>query len=180
MTLFDAEPGVGGATLSDDLVHRFALWRQVGNDLELPHVTFVMLNPSTADHKEDDPTIRRCVGFAKAWGCSTLHVVNLFPYRTPEPSDLIDAAEAGVDIWQTERNEEAMRRAFERSTLMVCAWGANAARIKPDLNRRSLVDLNDGYPFWCFKLTKSGHPWHPLYMKAGTPLVQFDPRSVQL
>ena len=63
-----------------------------------PVVCFVMLNPSTADAEQDDPTIRRCIGFAQAWGCGALEVRNLFPFRATNPADMLKAAKAGVDI----------------------------------------------------------------------------------
>ena len=60
-----------GAELSGDRYYRYSLWRQWD---EGPSVLWIMLNPSTADVYVDDPTIRRCVGFAKAWGCSRIEV----------------------------------------------------------------------------------------------------------
>ncbi|TMF61888.1 MAG: DUF1643 domain-containing protein, partial [Chloroflexi bacterium] len=70
---------VRGATFSADRRYRYRLWRRW--DGARPVVAFVMLNPSTADARRDDPTIRRCIGFAKSWGFGGVEVVNLFAYR---------------------------------------------------------------------------------------------------
>ena len=69
--------------------YRYALWRRwaPGDD----YVLLVGLNPSTADHRRDDPTIRRCIGFARDWGYSGLCVANLFAFRATYPRDLFAA-----------------------------------------------------------------------------------------
>ena len=72
------------ATLSECGLYRYDLWRTWATG---PHVTFVMCNPSTADAEIDDPTIRRCIGFAQEWGFAGLVVVNLYAYRATEVSD---------------------------------------------------------------------------------------------
>ena len=56
---------------------------------KLPSVMFVGLNPSTADEQEDDPTVRRCIGFARNWNFGGLILVNLFAYRSTDPADLL-------------------------------------------------------------------------------------------
>src|ERR1019366_833740 len=74
-----------------DRPYRYSLWRRVGESRR--RVLFVMLNPSTADAIVDDPTIRRCMGFARTWGFGELEVCNLFAYRSPCPSALLRAAD---------------------------------------------------------------------------------------
>ncbi|MCB0280523.1 MAG: DUF1643 domain-containing protein, partial [Calditrichaeota bacterium] len=75
-----------GARFSRDRRYRYALWRTWadGND----SVLFIGLNPSQADEKENDPTIRRCISFAQDWGFSGCIVVNLFAYCTAYPGEL--------------------------------------------------------------------------------------------
>lgn len=78
------------ADFSPDLSYRYRLTRTWDQCLvcNRPPAVFVMLNPSTADASLDDPTIRRCVGFAKAWGCPGLTVVNLYALRSADPKAL--------------------------------------------------------------------------------------------
>jgi hypothetical protein len=127
-------------------------------------VAFVMLNPSTADAARDDPTIRRCVGFARAWGFGSLEVVNLFALRTPQPRDLVGAADpVGPE------NGRHVARALGRADLVVAAWGGAAlARASDPLGRYAGVAT-----LRCLGRTRSGAPRHPLYLRASTRLVPF-------
>jgi len=73
----------GSASISRDGRYRYAL-RRVW-DPRNPSVLFIGLNPSTADHQQDDPTIRRCIRFARDWGFGELIAANLFAFRTKSP-----------------------------------------------------------------------------------------------
>jgi len=79
------------ATFSPCRKYRYSLFRIWDEDKSL--VLFIGLNPSTADEKEDDPTIRRCINFAKqwGWGYGGLIMGNLFSFRATQPSDLKQA-----------------------------------------------------------------------------------------
>lgn len=130
---------------------------------ELPGVLFVALNPSTADGTCDDPTIRRCIGFAKSWGFGKLVVANLFALRSSRPVMLSrDADPIGPqnDWWLTELST--------RYDLTVAAWGVHgtlkqrAAEVLPKL--RNVHHLG---------LTNAGHPRHPLYLSKATCPIQF-------
>lgn len=162
-------PPERGATLSPDGVYRYHLWRQWGPD-HTNRLTFVMLNPSTADANVDDPTIRRCIGFAKREGMDRLDVVNLYAYRATDPDELLAAPDPiGPD------NAAHLRRVFAGSRMVVAAWGAwhdkrrNARR--PMLN---VADLG-GDALLCLGTTKSGAPRHPLYVKADQPFITYWP-----
>lgn len=80
-----------GAKFSDCRKYRYTLWR-IWNESE-PCVMFIGHNPSTADEKEDDPTIRRCINYSRDWGYGGLYMVNLFAYRATDPKDLIAATD---------------------------------------------------------------------------------------
>ena len=82
-------------------------------------VCFLMLNPSTADARRDDQTIRRCMGFARAWGCSVLEVRNLFAWRATEPRELLMAS----DPTGGPRGDRELRAAAD-ADLLIAAWGA--------------------------------------------------------
>jgi hypothetical protein len=80
------------ATLSECGLYRFTLERSWASDLKKPWLGWIMLNPSTADASVDDPTIRRCMGFATDWGFGGIAVRNLFNLRTKDPLDLLKSA----------------------------------------------------------------------------------------
>lgn len=129
-----------------------------------PLLVWVMLNPSTADDVADDPTIRRCRGFAHRWGYATLEVVNLFSLRATNPRELTRAARAGVDVVGPE-NDDAIRDAVRRADRVCCAWGvhplapARAAQLRPVL--AGAAEL------WCIGTTVDGSPRHPLLATYG-------------
>ena len=135
--------------------YRYALWRQWA---EGPNILFVMLNPSTADARNDDPTIRRCLGFAKAWGFGSLAVGNLFALRTPSPRELArSAAPVGA------RNDRWLRELHDQAAFVLAAWG-NHGRL---LDRAAAVRRMLAAPHM-LGLTGAGQPRHPLYVAART------------
>lgn len=152
------------AVISADGRYRYHLSRTWGSG---PSALFVMLNPSTADAEVDDPTIRRCIGFAKSWGMGGLMVVNLYGLRATNPRALwsVDTAQAiGPD------NDDWIRYAAglanDEGAPIVAAWGANAkparvawVREMPALARLSHLGLTNG-----------GAPRHPLYLRADSSL----------
>lgn len=149
-----------GAVFDPSDEYRYSLWRTW--DSALPRVAFVMLNPSTADHRIDDPTIRRCMGFARQWGYGSLSVVNLFAYRTPSPAALARAADpVGPD------NDRYLRAACRRARDIVLAWGTHGSLHGRD---RAVLDLlgRGRKPLLCLGTTRDGHPRHPLYLPRDT------------
>jgi hypothetical protein len=118
---------------------------------------FVMLNPSTADDTSDDPTIRRCIGFARRWGAPAVEVVNLYALRATRPRDLFaHAAPVGPD------NDAAIADAAARAAAIVVAWGAHGAR---DAARvRCVVGLLGARRLACLGTSRGGEPRHPLYL----------------
>jgi len=141
-----------------------------------PKLVFVMLNPSTADGLIDDPTIRRCVGFANALGYGQATVVNLFAYRAADPRDL---ARAGWPVGD-ETDEWITREASTASDVCV-AWGAIGER-GPAVDRVQVVMpiLRDaGHEPKCLRVTKSGHPAHPLYLPASCALLPYSLDAIE-
>lgn len=137
-------------------------WDRGGNGKA---VCFVMLNPSTADAMIDDPTIRRCMGYAQRWGYSTLSVRNLFAYRATNPADLRGVA----DPEGGERGDMELQAAAT-ADLVICAWGAGGPFRKRD---RRALELLAGKPLHCLKVTKNGDPQHPLYLAGGLEPIPF-------
>nr|WP_246386175.1 DUF1643 domain-containing protein [Armatimonas rosea] len=144
-------------------------------------VLLIMLNPSTADATKDDPTIRRAIGFAKAWKCCSLTVVNLFAYRATDPKDLLARIESGEDAVGKENDQHiiaALERAESRGDYIVAAWGANGSHklIKP--RRDAVLRMLPVADTCCLETCASGDPKHPLYCKGWLVPVQYEfPRS---
>lgn len=154
-----APDGHGLAAFDPEKLYRYRL-RRVWGDPENSCV-FLMLNPSTADAFREDPTIRRCLGFAKAWGHGALSVVNLFAYRSTNPKALLSVADPIGPLNDEQIDDECLG-----AKRIVCAWGANkAARLRgPDL----AIRLRRRYSLSLLRRTKSGAPEHPLYVPADT------------
>jgi hypothetical protein len=143
------------ATISPCGKYRYVLSRRWGSAQPL---VWIMLNPSTADASVDDPTIRRCCGFARDWGCGGIDVYNLYAYRATNPKELLRCADpvgAENDYWI---------RNIEQDLRVVVAWGNNAkpARVK------QVVDLLNNRELQCLGTTASGNPKHPLYIAGNT------------
>lgn len=151
---------IASAVISECGKYRYSLTRIW--DEEKPIVMFVMLNPSTADGTKDDPTIRRCIGFAKSWGYGGLYVCNLFAYRATNPQELlkVDNPFGDKNIWHT-------RQLMEKVSVIVCAWG-NGLILKKIINWMGPYSLIDfAFPKLHFlELSKDGVVKHPLYLKS--------------
>lgn len=133
--------------------YRYALWREW--DDGAPTVLFIALNPSTADHRRDDPTIRRCMGFARNWGFGRLVVANLFAYRTSEPARL-RLADAPIGP----RNDRWLARLASDASLVLAAWGVHGDYLgRAEQVRSRQPGLH------CLGTTTGGSPRHPLYVR---------------
>lgn len=144
--------------LSRDRKYRYALWRVWDYSEDPSYALFVGLNPSTADETIDDPTIRRCVAFAKAWGYGSLCMVNLFAWRATDPKDMLSAADpVGPE------NDAWLESLSISAGITIAAWGVNGSH----LGRDKVVLPKLRVPH-CLGLTKDGRPKHPLYLRADT------------
>jgi hypothetical protein len=123
-------------------------------------LNIIGLNPSTADETQDDPTIRRCVGFAKRWGFGRLVMTNLFAFRSTYPARLYEIADpVGPE------NDAYLVQEARAASDVVCAWGAHGEiQGRGSAVARALtvarVRLN------VFGFTQNGQPKHPLYLKS--------------
>lgn len=155
------------AVLSDCGRYRYALERawEPAPGAARRSALFVLLNPSTADASRDDPTLRRCLAFARAAGCSRLLVCNLFALRATDPAALRTAADPigpDADAW--------LARSAAQAELIVAGWGAHAAH-HPERAARVHALLAARGPLHCLGVTRGGHPRHPLYVAGVTALV---------
>jgi hypothetical protein len=158
------------ATFSPDGQYRYHLARQLG---ETPHghVTFIMCNPSDADHERDDATVRRCRGFATRLGAAGFEVVNAFALVAHQPKRLLEADDPVGPVNDIHIAASCLPRA---NRTVIAAWGAmpmnypllrwriSAVLTQLDMLGTELHALGD--------LTAAGQPRHPLYLKADAPL----------
>ena len=152
----------GDAEISDCGRYRYGLRRRWGNHMSLD-CAFVMLNPSTADGKTDDATIRRCMQFAHDWGYGGIFVANLYAYRATDPKALKTLC--AVERFGP-RNDWALHRATRDYPRVVFAWGSGRIDELPAFRSYDNPPL-------CFGKTKGGEPLHPLYLPSNSELVPF-------
>lgn len=164
--LFGDDDVKKGAVLSDCGTYRYRLTRQWNSGAF--RLTWVMLNPSTADAEVDDPTIRRCMGFARAWGYGGIVVVNLFALRATDPRELREHdAPVGPE------NDEHIRKVASDGAPVICAWGANVFAAERAASVLEILRHAQGAGVRCLGTTKGGAPRHPLYVPAATKPAQF-------
>ena len=145
--------------------HRLLLTRRWDATPDAPIATWIMLNPSRADHQHDDPTIRRCINFSRAVGCGGLQVLNLFTLITPSPRDLF--AHPRPNHAEADRTLHTILAAAA-TTPIICAWGAHAhhPRTAPRITLIHDLATRHNLQLQCLATTKAGHPRHPLYLGA--------------
>jgi hypothetical protein len=144
--------------------YRYLLGRKW--DASKPQITFVMLNPSTADAEQDDPTLRKCINFAKAWDYGSLEVVNLFAYRTSNPRELRQVTDPVGS-----KNNYYLQLVTQRAKLIIVAWGIHGSFQKRNTIVLNIISGNQA--LYCLGLTQDGHPRHPLYLKKTTNPIIF-------
>jgi hypothetical protein len=152
------------ADFSPCRTYRYRLLRRWADG---PMLNVIGLNPSTADETKDDPTIRRCIGFAKSWGYSGLIMTNLCAFRSTDPAGLLVAEhpEGPMNRWW-------LRHEALASGLVLAAWGAHPVAV--DLGRRVMRVTLEGIALHCLGLTQGGAPRHPLYVSKTTQPIPFE------
>lgn len=144
-----------GAEFNECRSHRYALWRRWCFDGPLRFGAFICLNPSTADEDQDDPTVRRCINYCKAWGLGGFVMLNAYGYRSTDPAGLKDPQDPIGS-----GNNYAIQRYSRAASIVICAWGVHC-----ELKReREICELVDR-PLFCLGVTKQGRPRHPLYLR---------------
>lgn len=153
MSLFEE---LSGARFSPCSRYRYLLWRKW--DPEKPGLVFLMLNPSTANEVENDPTVERCQRRAFEMGYGGLTVVNIFAFRSTDPGALyVETDPVGPD------NDAAILEAAATGAgMLICAWGGHG--LYRDRGADVLRNLRAaGVRPYCLALNKDGTPRHPLY-----------------
>lgn len=163
------------AELSECGKYRYSLSREW--DDTLPQLTWVMLNPSTADAEKDDATIRRCIGFAKRWGYGSIRVLNLFSWRATDPKEL-----EREDI---EPLGEAPKYLQGIEGDVIAAWGGSVPKgwgrwdtyltaLMAQMHMKHEISR-----WWSLGLTKGGQPRHPVRLPYSTEREPWPPNNYQ-
>lgn len=134
---------------------------------------FVLLNPSVADGREDDPTVRRCVGFAAAKDCNRLVIVNMFAFRATSPADMFAALARGEDVVGAndvgELNPDIVNAEVVAGDLVIVGWGSHKATRNMVVFRGSAAQCQ----MYALKINDDGAPGHPLYLPKSSKLVSW-------
>lgn len=154
--------GSSGAEFSIDEKNRYQLWRNWGCVTSPNKMIFIGLNPSTADESENDPTIRRCIEFAKREHCDGMVMLNMFSYRSTDPNELLKIK----DLAYNDTLNYLFLYRFMKNHSCVACWGSH--KIIKIVKR-----FPEGLPLRCFGTNKDGNPKHPLYLRADTKLVPY-------
>ena len=139
---------------------RYTLWRRWNFNSDSRYCMFIGLNCSTADEKQNDPTVARCCQYAKDWGFDALCMTNIFAYRATDPKVMKQQDDpVGVD------NDKWLIECGRNADLVIAAWGTHGAYRERGLEVAEMLDAH-GIKLHALKKTKSGFPSHPLYLKS--------------
>lgn len=138
---------------SDDRIYRYVLWRE-WDMMNSEYLMVIGVNPSTADETQDDPTIRKCIGFAKRWGFGALCMTNLFAFRATDVRKM-----KGYPKPIGGENDRWIASSARHAGRIIAAWGVNGGFMARDTEVLKLIDGVE-----CLRLTKHGFPEHPLYV----------------
>jgi hypothetical protein len=150
---------------------KYRYWLRRDWDLSLEAISFLMLNPSTADEIDNDPTIERCQRRAIAMGYGSMIIVNLFPFRMTDSTQLNTVYDL---LGDTKESDESILRAAQASALIVCGWGKHplaAPRGQAVLTMLKKSNLQDKVR--CLQLNADNSPQHPLYIAYAKQPVPF-------
>ena len=136
---------------------------------------FIMLNPSTATQSDNDPTVRRCIGFATDWGYDSLIVTNICPTRATDPKEIIDNLPPPLVVQH--ENLKVIRHHAQRAHLVVTAWGEHGKTHGFAFAVDRVLSALD-IPIFCLGRNKSGAPKHPLYLRKDSELQLYLGRKV--
>lgn len=151
---------------------RYWLTRELVGAMEAPVMMSIGVNPSTADERKNDPTIRRDMGFAKLHGCGHLWKLNAFAYRATDPQDMKRAD----DPVGPENMEWILRCAIDVAAhggIVLLAWGVHAAYRQQHAHVLAML-RKERIPLRCLGRTLDGYPRHPLYVPYRQPLEIFE------
>lgn len=167
----------GAAVLSEDRRHRFSLTRTRKDAGPAPRrMTWVMLNPSTADEDTNDQTIVKCMGFAQRLGFAELTVVNLFAFRARNPDALRGKLREDA---VGEENDRYITAAAASSAMTICAWGIHGGLFDRGAEVGRML-ANEGVDMRALDVSAGGQPGHPLFLPYSLePSIRWSPDHIR-
>lgn len=151
------------ATFSACRTYRYQLWRRWGEITE-PYCMFIGLNPSTADEIKDDPTVRRCINYAKTWGYGSLCMTNIFAFRATDPKEMMKSKDpVGPE------NDIFLKESAKNAGIIIAAWGKDGK-----YKNREKEIIKTIKNLHCLKINGDGSPSHPLYLKKTLTPIKFN------
>ena len=149
-----------GAVFSPCQQYRYQLWRRISRAKR--SILWLMLNPSTADHEQLDPTVTRCYRYSQQWRYGHFLVANIFAFRATAPKDMYAAKDPVGPA-----NNEAILQYAEQANLIMLGWGNHGCHLQRSKDVLTLL-RSAGYSqkLHCLKINNSGEPCHPLYLRA--------------
>lgn len=145
------------ATWSPCHRYRYTLWRRWTTATRPRYLMVIGLNPSTATETDNDPTVRRCIGFAQSWGYDALCMCNLFAWRSTDPN-----AMKRVSSPVGHSNDDWLRRCAWQASLILAAWGTHGSFRQRATTVTRLIPSG----LYCLDTNRDGSPRHPLYAPA--------------
>lgn len=162
---------VKGAIFSPNGKYRYSLTREW--DKELPKITFLMLNPSTADGTTDDPTVNKCISYAQSWGYGGLIVVNLFAHISTDPRGLFNSNNPTGGF----RNFDEINAMAKQCDKVICAWGHSdiISRLDPSSYYvKNLTKVIKDKLYYIEMSVDGVTPKHPLYLSSSIQPIKFN------
>jgi hypothetical protein len=157
-SLFGSDDFAGAIFDDRRRVYRYVLWRRWGDATK--RCLFIMLNPSTVDEHVLDPTVRKCVKWARVWGFGALDVCNIFAWRSTDPKQLYTLNDpVGPE------NDHWIQQTAMMAAMVVVAWGKHGA-----LKSRgeAVARMLEKHKPYCLGVNADGSPEHPLYIAKAT------------
>jgi hypothetical protein len=145
-----------GALFSRCRRWRYLLWRCW--DEAKPVANFLMLNPSTADEFQLDPSCTRARNYAEHWGYGAVVITNIFGWRATDPGEM-----KAVKDPVGRGNDAAILKAARDAKLVVCAWGNHGLHLERSRHVTGLL-REANVPLNFLRMNGQGEPAHPLYL----------------
>lgn len=176
--------------LSPDQLYRW--WLEgpiIGSEGVHDLIVFLLQNPSKAKAADGggedtwDPTLGRCIGFARREKFRRARLINLCAYRETDSQAFVAKARAGVDVVGP-RNDEVILASVASATRTVVAWGERLSfgpKAPPGIRGRdeAVLKLLEGRELYCFGYANGGAPRHPLMLANDTPLERYERRTTR-